>query len=247
MPLTNAITQAIRRVLGRPTTKPAPPATSPRPGRKDLDIRPAATEEEVQAIRTLITGQIPEPGYIPLPKTIPSRHNHLHRELIGAWSNSDLIGAAFIGPDEQEAEGLKRHGFNDDAHAILDNIAMIHNLAVEPTHRRTGVATALKHWLHTWARDHGAHLVISIPTTQAARNLNKATGYILQPSGITLIMQIKTNGRSTKLPADKHTTWAFHVLTDTTRLPISIGIYQPLAATSWASHDIIRWDVLDDT
>lgn len=247
MPFISTLTQALRRLLNRTPVEPTPTDTSPRQGRNDLDIRPATTEEEVQAIRALITEQIPEPGSIPLPETIPDRHSHLHRELIGAWSNSNLIGAAFIGPDEQEAEGFTRHGLNDDAHAILDNTAMIHNLAVEPAHRRTGVATTLKYWLHTWARDHGAHLVIAIPTTQAARNLNKATGYILLPPGITLIMQIKASGRAGRYRTDEHTTWALHVLTDASRSPIAVGVDQPLAATSWASHNTIRWDILDQT
>ena len=39
--------------------------------------------------------------------------------------------------------------------------AMTHDIAIEPAHRRTGIALALKHHLDAWARDHGAFRAFS--------------------------------------------------------------------------------------
>ena len=104
----NALRALAHRTAGR-----RPGVTAPRAGARDLDIRPAATEEEVQAIRALLAEQVPHPSFVPLPEALPRRHHRLHRELIGAWRHRDLVGAAFIGPDEQEADGIARLGLDD--------------------------------------------------------------------------------------------------------------------------------------
>ena len=219
--------KTLRNLLRWPTSDTDVTPTS-RTGATGLDIRPAATQEEVQAIRTLLTEQVPYPNFVPLPETIPNRHNHLHRELIGAWRDSHLIGAAFIGPAEQEADHPKRLGLHDDAKTILQNVAMTHDIAVEPTHRRTGTALAVKHHLNTWAHDHGAHLVLAVPMNQASRNLNEAADYILLPPDITLVIQIKTNRRTYAYPTNEGTTWALHLLTDTPDTPIRVGVHPPM-------------------
>ncbi|WP_043564769.1 GNAT family N-acetyltransferase [Actinomyces israelii] len=212
------ILSALARLLHRPTSRGQ--ATG-------LNIRPAATKEEVQAIHTLITEQVPYPSFVPLPETLPDRNNHLHRELVGAWRDSHLVGAAFIGPAEQEADHPARLGLHDDAKTILDNVAMIHDLAVEPAHRRQGIALALKHWLATWARDHGTHLILSVPMNQASRDLNEAAHYIVLPPNITLVIQIKANRRTYAFPSNEGTTWALHLLTDTPNAPIRVGVHPP--------------------
>lgn len=223
------------------TSTPAPGA---RPGAGDLDIRPAATEEEVQAIRSLVTQQIPDPGSVALPEALPHRHHGLHRELVGAWRHGDLVGAAFVGPSEQEADGFTRGGLHHDAETVLDNVAMLHDVAVEPAHRRTGVALALKHWVSAWAADHGAHLVISVPTTQEARDLNQAAGHRLLPPGVTLVMQVKTNGHTCRCPSEEGTTWSLRRLTEASRCPLLVGAEQPLAATSWGTRNTVNWDIV---
>ena len=218
----NALRALARRTAGR---RPGVPA--PRPGARDLDIRPAATEEEAQAIRVLLAEQVPHPSFVPLPEALPRRHHRLHRELIGAWRHRDLVGAAFIGPDEQEADGIARLGLDDDAHTILDDVAMTHDIAVEPAHRRTGVALALKHHLDAWARDHGAHLALSVPMTQASRNLNQAAGHIVLPPGVALVMKVHANARTYPFTVDRRTTWALHPLTDAQQAPFRIGAADP--------------------
>lgn len=231
----NALRALARRTAGR-----RPGVTAPRAGARDLDIRPAATEEEVQAIRALLAEQVPYPSFVPLPEALPRRHHRLHRELIGAWRHRDLVGAAFIGPDEQEADGIARLGLDDDAHTILDDVAMTHDIAVEPAHRRTGIALALKHHLDAWAHDHGAHLALSVPMTQASRNLNQAAGHIVLPPDITLVIQIKAHARTHAFPAREGTTWALRLLTDTAHTPIRVGVHPPMPHTRPGHQQRIR-------
>ena len=238
------ILKTLRNLLRWPTSDTDVIPTS-RTGTTELDIRPAATQEEVQAIHTLLTEQVPYPNFVPLPEVLPNRHNHLHRELIGAWRDSHLIGAAFIGPAEQEADHPKRLGLHDDAKTILQNVAMTHDIAVEPTHRRTGTALAVKHHLNTWAHDHGAHLVLAVPMNQASRNLNEAADYILLPPDITLIMQIKAHASAHGFPAKEGTTWALRILDQATDPPIRVGVHQPMPHANRGEHHILSVQFLN--
>lgn len=238
------ILKTLTNLLRRPTSDTDVTPTS-RTGTTGLDIRPAATQEEVQAIRTLLTEQVPYPNFVPLPEVLPNRHNHLHRELIGAWRDSHLIGAAFIGPAEQEAHSLVGPTAHHDAEVILHNVAMIHDIAVEPAHRRTGTALAIKHHLSAWARDHGAHLILAVPMNQASRNLNQAADYILLPPDITLIMQIKAHASAHGFPAKEGTTWALRILDQTTDTPIRVGVHQPMPHANRGEHHILNVQFLN--
>ena len=117
---------------------------------------------------------------------------------------------------------------------------MTHDIAVEPAHRRTGIALALKHHLDAWAHDHGAHLALSVPMTQASRNLNQAAGHIVLPPDITLVIQIKAHARTHAFPAQEGTTWALRLLTDTAHTPIRVGVHPPMPHTRPGHQQRIR-------
>ena len=65
------ILKTLRNLLRWPTSDTDVTPTR-RTGATGLDIRPAATQEEVQAIRTLLTEQVPYPNFVPsLERSLP--------------------------------------------------------------------------------------------------------------------------------------------------------------------------------
>ena len=149
----------------------------------------ARDDMEAQMIWGLLTEQI-EHGWdlrIEYPGANP--HDLFRPTLVGAWAGDDLIGGAFVMPDEQDAESYRLVAGDHGAQIIERYCVMIQGIATLPQHRGKGVGTRLKGFCEQWARQHDALLILSIPTTDQAYALNRRCGYHVLGPLVPLIMQ----------------------------------------------------------
>lgn len=177
----------------------------------DIEVRPAASQAEVEALVRLLAMHETHDNFVPLPKRLPEVKDVIHPVLVGAWHDSDLVGAVWAGCSEQEADAPRIHGFDEDADAILKHVAAIHSIAVVPHARRHGVALALTGWVNAWAYEHDADAIIAIPMTEASGYLLQEAGYHVLDPGVTLIMQIKGAKRPYGFPSDESTRWGVRI------------------------------------
>lgn len=207
--------------------------TTPTSGRwKNIEVRPAATNHEVQALTGLLAREETSSNYVPLPEVLPHEHHAIHPVLVGAWHDGDLVGAAWAGSSEQEADWARGLGFNDDADVIRQHVAMVHSIAVERGARRHGVALALKDWLGAWARKHDAHVILSCLTNDQARSLNQKAGHVVLDPGVSLVMQVKTSQRTYQFPIDEGTAWAMRLLRQASHAAVRVGVLEPGTTTN---------------
>lgn len=192
---------------------------------RDVDIRPAATQEEVDAIRSLLRREESSPNDVPLPDSVADDSGGLYPVLVGAWRGADLVGAVFVSPDYQEAEELRtRRHCREDADCTLRQVAAINSIAVEPAVRRQGIGLALKLWADAWSADHGAHVMISVPTNDAARKLNQAAGHTVLKPGVALCCRYKKSRHTHTFASDDRTTWAIGFLRQAGDPAIKVGV-----------------------
>lgn len=189
--------------------------TTPHAPRITIDV--AATQEDVERACRLLSEQIRHPSPVPFPTAPIERHDGLHAELIVARCDNAIQGAAFIGPDVQEAEYFALMSNDHARRIVIEHVAMVHAIAVDPSWRRRGIGLSLKLACDAWAADHGADLVVSVPTTQAARHLNDKAGHVVLDPGQILVLKIQGEPRPTGFPLTNGS-WAF-ALTTSTRPP----------------------------
>jgi GNAT superfamily N-acetyltransferase len=158
--------------------------------RRNLVIRPVGNEVEAQEARVLLTKQIAHPSDVPFPERVVEDDDLLRPTLIGAWADDSLVGAAFIGPDIQEANSAGLVAGKHAREFFIRNVAMIHGVAVSVDHRHEGVGTQIKRYLDAWAADHHAFLVLSVATTDFARAMNEKAGHVVLPPQVTLRIQV---------------------------------------------------------
>ena len=156
--------------------------------------RAAATDGEAKAIKSLLVRDIK--GF---DQSVPAvvRHDDgtIRPTYIGVWGQDRLIGAALIQPPLYVAETLilftGAHGVQaaQIRETITKHAAIIEGIAVFRKHRREGIGLQIKSFCDSWAAEHGAELILSIPTNEGARLLNKKAGYTVVPPNGYLVLQ----------------------------------------------------------
>ena len=150
-------------------------------------IRPVVNKVEIKRAKRLIVEQIPHLADIEFPKRPVEDDGTLRPLFIGAFSKDGLIGAAFVTPGIQAAQSFLGYfsasaGAYQCAELVRRTVAEVEGIAVVDEYRRRGVALALKRYIDAWAANHGACLVLSVPTNEAARGLNEKSGHrVLEP------------------------------------------------------------------
>ena len=134
--------------------------------------RAAATDGEAKAIKSLLIRDIKD-----FDQSVPAvvRHDDgtIRPTYIGVWGQDRLIGAALIQPALCVAETLIYRTGTSGVHAaqireaFAEHAAIIEGIAVVRKHRREGIGSQIKAFCDSWAADHGAELILSIPTNEA--------------------------------------------------------------------------------
>lgn len=141
--------------------------------------RAAATDGEAKAIKSLLVRDIKD-----FDQSVPAvvRHDDgtIRPTYIGVWGQDRLIGAALIQPALCVAETLIYRTGTSGVHAaqireaFAEHAALIEGIAVVRKHRREGIGLQIKAFCDSWAADHGAELILSIPTNEGARLLDQS-------------------------------------------------------------------------
>lgn len=174
--------------------------------------RAAATDGEAKAIKSLLVRDIKD-----FDQSVPAvvRHDDgtIRPTYIGVWGQDRLIGAALIQPALCVAETLIYRTGTSGVHAaqireaFAEHAALIEGIAVVRKHRREGIGLQIKAFCDSWAADHGAELILSIPTNEGARLLNEKAGYtVVPPDGYLTIKVFDAQGQPLHIPyADQRT------------------------------------------
>ncbi|MCI5826147.1 MAG: GNAT family N-acetyltransferase [Arcanobacterium sp.] len=179
---------------------------------------------DYETARRLLTEQISEPSNIPFPQFPIQTSNIFASELIGAWDKKQLIGAIFITNGIQYGSDptiLETYGHN--VQRLTDSITVIQGLAIQPQYRRHGIGAKLKNTATLLAHKRGTRVIIAIPTTNAARELNKKSGYILYPPGVFLMINTQETGECFAFGIDPASTWSVYPITQPGQATLSIG------------------------
>ena len=163
--------------------------------------RAAATDGEAKAIKSLLIRDIKD-----FDQSVPAvvRHDDgtIRPTYIGVWGQDRLIGAALIQPALCVAETLIYRTGTSGVHAaqireaFAEHAAIIEGIAVVRKHRREGFGSQIKAFCDSWAADHGAELILSIPTNEGARLLNEKSGYtVVPPDGYLTIKVFDAQGQ----------------------------------------------------
>ncbi|MEF2736153.1 MAG: GNAT family N-acetyltransferase [Bifidobacterium choerinum] len=226
-----------------------------RPAQRDethgaVRIVVASDDAHARMIWDMLTEQI-EHGW---DKRIPyagANPDDLYRPtLIGAWSQDRLIGGAFVMPDTQDAESFLLRHVHDGAQSIERRCCMIQGIATVPEHRGEGIGGRIKRFCDAWAANHGAYIVLSIPTTQQAVRLNENAGYHVLPPQVALVLQFQytDHARMLVMPMDgtvPDSRWAVHVVREGADPAILIGQLAPRqtpGGSDYQASDIIWMD-----
>ena len=186
-----------------------------------------------EAAERLLTEQIKNRSNVPIPDYPITTRPGLHYELIGAWHDQRLVGAIFIGPADNYAYDRDLLANPTYRPEILSRtVASIEGLAVQPHYRRGGIGLALKNAATAWANDHGAGLIISVPTTEAARELNKKAGYYLAPRNIILVLENSEHKLRVGFPFPADTV-ALYALDQPDRTPIHVSLQALTTTNPW--------------
>lgn len=174
--------------------------------------RAAATDGEAKAIKSLLIRDIKD-----FDQSVPAvvRHDDgtIRPTYIGVWGQDRLIGAALIQPALCVAETLIYHTGTSGVHAaqireaFAEHAAIIEGISIVRKHRREGIGLQIKAFCDSWAADHGAELILSIPTNEGARLLNEKAGYtVVPPDGYLTIKVFNAQGQPLHIPyADQRT------------------------------------------
>lgn len=161
---------------------------------------------EIKRAKRLIVEQIPHLADIEFPKRPVEDDGTLRPLFIGAFSKDGLIGAAFVTPGIQAAQSFLGYfsasaGAYQCAELVRRTVAEVEGIAVVDEYRRRGVALALKRYIDAWAADHGACLVLSVPTSEAARGLNEKSGHrVLEPDVLLMLQVVYADGGPAPFP-----------------------------------------------
>ncbi|MEW6933716.1 GNAT family N-acetyltransferase [Trueperella pyogenes] len=148
------------------------------------------TPHDYQAAIGMLAEHIEQFSQLPFPVFPIHDQAGLYGELIGAWHNQGLVGALMVGPAHHYTHDpslLANPAYKPEVFTAA--IACIDALVVKPGYRRHGIGLALKNTATAWADQHGASIMLSVPTTNAARELTKKAGY--QVLGPNIILMIK--------------------------------------------------------
>ena len=174
--------------------------------------RAAATDGEAKAIKSLLVRDIKD-----FDQSVPAvvRHDDgtIRPTYIGVWGQDRLIGAALIQPALCVAETLIYRTGTSGVHAtqireaFAEHAAIIEGISIVRKHRREGFGSQIKAFCDSWAADHGAELILSIPTNEGARLLNEKAGYtVVPPDGYLTIKVFDAQGQPLHIPyADQRT------------------------------------------
>ena len=186
-----------------------------------------------EAAKRLLTEQIKNRSNVPIPDYPITTRPGLHYELIGAWHDQRLVGAIFIGPADNYAYDRDLLANPTYRPEILSRtVASIEGLAVQPHYRRGGIGLALKNAATAWANDHGAGHIISVPTTEAARELNNKAGYYLAPRNIILVLENSEHNLRVGFPFPADTV-ALYALDQPDRTPIHVSLQALTTTNPW--------------
>lgn len=162
--------------------------------------RAAATDAEAKAIKSLLVRDIKD-----FDQSVPAvvRHDDgtIRSTYIGIWRQDRLISAALIQPALYIAEtlirstGVRGPQAAQIREAFAKHAAIIEGIAVVRKHRREGIGLQIKAFCDSFAAEHGAELILSIPTNEAARLLNEKAGYTVIPPDGRLWIQVLDDHR----------------------------------------------------
>lgn len=158
--------------------------------------RAAATDGEAKAIKSLLIRDIKD-----FDQSVPAvvRHDDgtIRPTYIGVWGQDRLIGAALIQPALCVAETL----------IYRTGTSGVHAAQIREAYRREGIGSQIKAFCDSWAADHGAELILSIPTNEGARLLNEKAGYtVVPPDGYLTIKVFDAQEQPLHIPyADQRT------------------------------------------
>lgn len=187
--------------------------------------RAAATDAEAKAIKSLLVRDIKD-----FDQSVPAvvRHDDgtIRPTYIGVWRQDRLIGAALLQPALHVAETLIFHTGTSGIHAaqirkiFAEHAAIIEGIAVVRKHRREGIGLQIKAFCDSFAAEHGAELILSIPTNEGARLLNEKAGYtVIPPDGYLTIKVFDAQGQLLHRPyADRRSQnrsasmWAYKLI-----------------------------------
>jgi RimJ/RimL family protein N-acetyltransferase len=208
-------------------------------------IRPVENDVEAQEARSLLTEQIKHPSPVPFPERLIEDDHQLRATLIGAWADERLVAAAFIGPDIQDSQLAGAVAGDHAREFFIENVAMIHGIAVDIDHRHEGIGSKIKRFLTPWAADHHTCLVLSIATTDFARAMNEKTGYIVLPPQVPLVIKVidHVTGKRFAIafpfsPDQRRDgSWAYGIITQPAGIAFQVGEYDPAAAPQSAHDD----------
>ena len=168
--------------------------------------RAAATDGEAKAIKSLLVRDIKGCDQS-VPAVVRHDDGTIRPTYIGVWGQDRLIGAALIQPALCVAETLIYHTGTSGVHAaqireaFAEHAALIEGIAVVRKHRREGIGLQIKAFRDSWAADHGAELILSIPTNEGARLLNEKAGYtVVPPDGYLTIKVFDAQGQPLHIP-----------------------------------------------
>ena len=202
-----------------------------------LVMRPAETDMETQEIRRLLIGEIKTIDVKSMPHGVVHDDGTLRAAFIGAWAQDSLVGAAFVRPAIPIADQVKDIPFGvlgpvQASKLIREHVVLVEGIVVSENHRREGIGLEIKRFCDAWAAQHDAVLSISVPTSKAARELNKAAGHIVLEAGEAFVIQV-LDDEGTKLHPvygavrSQHlgpSTWAFKPLVEPDGFTIRTGV-----------------------
>ncbi|WP_411938152.1 GNAT family N-acetyltransferase [Bifidobacterium longum] len=224
-------------------------------------IRPVVNKVEIKRAKRLIVEQIPHLADIEFPKRPVEDDGTLRPLFIGAFSKDGLIGAAFVTPGIQAAQSFLGYfsasaGAYQCAELVRRTVAEVEGIAVVDEYRRRGVALALKRYIDAWAADHGACLVLSVPTNETARGLNEKSGHrVLEPDVLLMLQVVYADGGPCSLPfalergqEAGYSCWAFLPIAKPGGMSVRAGQCPSVASSPGVSGEeyfAVKWETRD--
>lgn len=161
-------------------------------------VRTVSTKGEAKKARRLLIQEIADMGRATFPKDWINADDRFGPTLVGAFLDDRLVGAALVGPAQEYAAALSAtcrgvwpSRLLDDALQLVGTeIAETPGVAVVPDHRGEGIGLRLKRYCDLWAAQHGAYLMFSRPTNEAARRLNEKAGHKVLEGDVSFVTQI---------------------------------------------------------
>ena len=214
---------------------------------------PVRDEAEAQEVWTLLAEEIEHRWNGSLPDSLAEDDGALRPTLIGLWAEDRLIGGAFVRPAVEEASFFGDSEWENAAQVVRERVCVTEAIAVREDCRGKGIGTQIKGYCDSWARDHHALLMLSIPTNDGARRLNEKTGHTVLDTDVSMVLQLTCDGEPLtggvtfhREQTEGYSAWAFKVLAETQGVALRVGQCPYTAVeASTESYDSIIW--LDST